>query len=145
MIANPRFAFENYHHSITYVRLQWDWSNPDTSVTEESVHISEVSSFQGLNCMQELFLVKEKVSLLERCPHFRGVLREGFHCIYAHQTCLHSIPPQVCPSSGATCGPSAEGCDNAAKDHLYIAPGNSGRSSFAARGQSSNRNRNPQE
>ncbi|CAI8021808.1 hypothetical protein GBAR_LOCUS12870 [Geodia barretti] len=24
--------------------------------------------------MQELFLGKEKVSLLERCPHFRGVL-----------------------------------------------------------------------
>ena len=31
--------------------------------------------------MQELFLGKEKVSLLERCPHFRGVLRERFHCI----------------------------------------------------------------
>ena len=30
--------------------------------------ISEVSLFQGLNCMQELFLGKEKVSLLERCP-----------------------------------------------------------------------------
>ena len=31
--------------------------------------------------MQELFLGKEKVSLLERCPHFRGVLiREVFYC-----------------------------------------------------------------
>ena len=28
--------------------------NPDTNGTEESVHIREVSSFQGLNCMQEL-------------------------------------------------------------------------------------------
>jgi hypothetical protein len=28
-----------------------------------------------LNCMQELFSEKEKVSLLERCPRFRGVLR----------------------------------------------------------------------
>ena len=37
---------------------------------------SEVSLFQGFNCMQELFLGKEKVSLLERCPHFRGVLRQ---------------------------------------------------------------------
>ena len=33
--------------------------------------------FRGLlNCMQELLLGKEKVSLLERCPHFRSVLRE---------------------------------------------------------------------
>ena len=31
--------------------------------------------------MQELLLGKEKVSLLERCPHFSGVLREGCHCI----------------------------------------------------------------
>ena len=38
----------------------------DTNGTEESVHISEVSLFQGLK--QELFLGKEKVSLLERCP-----------------------------------------------------------------------------
>ena len=29
--------------------------------------------------MQELFFGKEKMSLLERCPHFRGVLRE-FNC-----------------------------------------------------------------
>ena len=41
--------------------------------TEESVHISELSLFQELNCMQELFLGKEKVSLLGRCLHFRGV------------------------------------------------------------------------
>ena len=46
----------------------------------KGVRISEVSSFQGLNCMQELFLEKEKVSLLERCPHFRSVFRERFHC-----------------------------------------------------------------
>ena len=45
-----------------------------TVLGEESVHISEVSLFQGLNCMQELLLGKEKVSLLERCLHFRGVL-----------------------------------------------------------------------
>ena len=60
--------------------IQWNSSNPDTNGTEESVHISEVSLFQGL-LMQELFLGKEKVSLLERCPHFRGVLRERFNCI----------------------------------------------------------------
>ena len=45
--------------------------------------IREVSSFQGLNYMLELCLGKEKVSLLlERCPHFRGFLKERFHCIY---------------------------------------------------------------
>ena len=46
----------------------------DTIRAEESVLIREVSSFEGL---KELFLGKEKVSLLERCPHFRGVPREG--------------------------------------------------------------------
>ena len=30
--------------------------------------------------MQELFLGNEKVFLLERCRHFRGVLGEGFDC-----------------------------------------------------------------
>ena len=34
--------------------------------------LREVSLFQ------ELFLGKEKVSIVARCPHFRGVLREGF-------------------------------------------------------------------
>ena len=63
------------------VMIQWNPSNPDTSGTEESVHISELSSFQGLNCMQEIFLGGKKVSLLERCPYFRGVLRDEFHCI----------------------------------------------------------------
>ena len=46
-------------------------------VSIKGVLIREVSLFQGLNCMQELFLGKEKCPLLERCPHFRGVLREG--------------------------------------------------------------------
>ena len=30
--------------------------------------------------MQEWYLGRQKVSLLERCPQFRGVLIEGFHC-----------------------------------------------------------------
>ena len=58
-------------------------SNPDTNGREEIVHNSEVSSFQGLNCMKKLLLLRVTVSLLERCPHFRGVIREGFHCIAA--------------------------------------------------------------
>ena len=48
----------------------------DTDRTEESFR--EVSSFQGLNCT---YAFGERVSLIERCPYFRGVLREGFHCI----------------------------------------------------------------
>ena len=34
--------------------------------------------------MQERYLGWEKVSFLERCPQFRGVLIEGFHCIYMY-------------------------------------------------------------
>ena len=46
-------------------------SNPDTNGAEESVIVSEVSSFQS---MQEWYLGWEKVSCLERCPQFRSVL-----------------------------------------------------------------------
>ena len=38
----------------------------------KGVLFSEVSSFQRLKCMQEWYLGWEKVSCLERCPHFRG-------------------------------------------------------------------------
>ena len=55
----------------------------DTIGAEESVLYREVSLFQGLKCMQEWYLGRQKVSLLERCPQFRGVLIEGFHCIDA--------------------------------------------------------------
>ena len=52
----------------------------DTIGTEESVLIREVSSFQGLNYM---YVWERKVLLLEKCPpHFGGVLKEGFHCMY---------------------------------------------------------------
>ena len=43
---------------------------------------SEVSSFQRSKCMQEWYLGWENVSCLERCPQFRGVLIESFHCIH---------------------------------------------------------------
>ena len=48
---------------------------------EESVLISEVSLFQGLKSPQTWYMGRKKVSCLERCPYFRGVLIEGFHCI----------------------------------------------------------------
>ena len=38
----------------------------------KGVLFREVSSVQGLKCMQELYLGWEKVSCLERCPQFRG-------------------------------------------------------------------------
>ena len=48
---------------------------------EESVLTREVSLFQGLKSTQTWYLGRKKVSCLERCPYFRGVLIEGFHCI----------------------------------------------------------------
>ena len=48
----------------------------DTNGTEESVIVSEVSSFQRLKCMQEWYSRWEKVSCLERCPY------RVFHCTY---------------------------------------------------------------
>ena len=44
-----------------------------TPMGQESVLISGVSFFQGLNCMQEMFFLREKVPLLERCPLHSGV------------------------------------------------------------------------
>ena len=58
---------------ISEVSLFQGLSN-NCSWGKKCVHISEVSSFQGLNCTQELFSGK-KMSLLERCPHFRSVLK----------------------------------------------------------------------
>ena len=45
---------------------QWNLSNLDTNGAEESVIVSDVSSFQRL---KEWYLGWEKVV---RCPHFRG-------------------------------------------------------------------------
>ena len=44
------------------VCIQWNLCNPDTNGAEESVIVSEVSSFQRLKCMQEWYLGWEKVS-----------------------------------------------------------------------------------
>ena len=57
--------------SETYGSVQWLIR---TNVTKRS---SEVSLFQGLNCTHELFLGKEKGSLLVRCLHFRVSLERG--------------------------------------------------------------------
>ena len=55
------------------VTVEWNPSNLDTNGTEESVHISELSPSRGAKLNPN---GKEKVSLLERCPYSRGVLRE---------------------------------------------------------------------
>ena len=57
-------------HLLTWRDREKDYlSNLDTNGAEESVIVSEVSSFQRLKCMQEWYLGWEKVSCLERCPH----------------------------------------------------------------------------
>ena len=57
------------------MEIEDELSEVEERLMDVSIHLT---IFQVLNCMQELFLGKEKVSLLERCPHFRGVLRERF-------------------------------------------------------------------
>ena len=56
--------------------LEWNRSNPDTNGAEESVIVSEVSSFQRLKCMQEWYILGvgkgvlfREVSLVQECPH----------------------------------------------------------------------------
>ena len=40
-----------------------------------------MSSFQGSECKQSVCLGQHKLSQIERCPHFKVVLIEGFHYI----------------------------------------------------------------
>ena len=79
--------------------------NPGTNGAEESVIVSEVSSFQRLKCMQEWYLGWEKVSCLERCPQFRGVLIEGPLFTHSYKSanicsirstpCTHVLAPSM--------------------------------------------------
>ena len=59
--------------SCSYTCLQWNLSNPDTNGADESVIVSEVSSFQRLNAYKSGSLGWEKVSCLERCLQFSVV------------------------------------------------------------------------
>ena len=56
-----------------------EFRNPDTNGAEKS---SEVSLFQRLKCMQEWYLGPQKVSCLEKCLQFKGVLIEVSHTIH---------------------------------------------------------------
>ena len=57
-----------------YIYIQWNPSNPDTNGTELQ---SQMSLFQGLNCMQELFFGERKCVLFRRImsSFHTGVLR----------------------------------------------------------------------
>ena len=43
--------------NVSSINVQWNRSNLDTNGAEESVIVSEVSSFQGLKCMQEWYIL----------------------------------------------------------------------------------------
>ena len=62
--------------SLLCMYIQWNLLKKDTTETKESVLIREVSSSGGK--MYGLWLTWD----LERCSLFRGVLYEGFYCIY---------------------------------------------------------------
>ena len=52
--------------------IQWNLSNLDTNGAEESVIVSEVSSFQTLKCVQEWYTWGgpfREVSSVQECPH----------------------------------------------------------------------------
>ena len=63
--------------------------------TQTCVLFEEVSLFQGLKSTQTWYLGRKKVSCLRRCPYFRGVLIEGFHCTCARDhkfvSFIHSL------------------------------------------------------
>ena len=50
--------------------------------------------------MQKWYLGRQKVSLLERCPQFRGVLIERFHCTIKLPLYLMMLETVIWPSEG---------------------------------------------
>ena len=66
---------------VANITVEWNLSNPDSNGAEESVLVSEVSSFQRL---KEWYLGWEMVSCLQRCPQLRGVLIPRGVPLYTH-------------------------------------------------------------
>ena len=62
---------------------------------EESVLIREVSLFQGLKSTQTWYLGRKKVSCLERCPYFRGVLIDRGVPLYMY-LCIYIVHVYGC-------------------------------------------------
>ena len=50
-----QFYITAFNYNSAYI--QWNLSNQDTNRAEESVIVSEVSSFQRLKCMQEWYIL----------------------------------------------------------------------------------------
>ena len=72
------------HHSETPWRSKPTQRSPsivDTLGTWWSVVYQEVSSLPELIYIKKAYFGHSKVSFIQRCPYFRGVLFEGFHCI----------------------------------------------------------------
>ena len=72
------------HTHARDVCIQWDLSNPDTNGADESVVVSEVSSFQRLKCMQEWTCGGKK------CPVQRGVPSSGVHLAVEGSTVVYT-------------------------------------------------------
>ena len=62
-----------------HVHIQWNLSNPDTLEKKVSL-LARCPYYRGCKCTQTGCLGQPNVSCLSRCPYFRGVLNEGFHC-----------------------------------------------------------------
>ena len=89
-VEQPLFIFSS---GIASLLREWTSSNSDTNETEESVLMSELSVFQGLNCM----LLKK---VIREVPHFSGVFRGS--CRVAPPLCNYLFvctPHRHCPIS----------------------------------------------
>ena len=53
-------------YTFNIVCIQWNLSNLDTNGPDESVIVSEVSSFQRLKCMQEWYILGVRKGVLFR-------------------------------------------------------------------------------
>ena len=84
------------HTLHTLIHIQWNLSNPDTN---ESVIVSEASSFQRLKCMQEWYILGvgkgalfREVSSVQECPH-RERERERHTHTHSHSHLSQVLEP----------------------------------------------------
>ncbi len=94
-----------HNTSITvyrHIQLQWNPSITDTIGTSKCVLLIEVSFVEGSFNIIKYQNGTSKVSLVVRCPLFRGALYKGFHCItivtIPCSTILYSSVTAVCSS-----------------------------------------------
>ena len=80
---------------------------------QRKVHIDRVTLLHGFNC-KKLFLGERNKSLLERFPHFRGVLKTIRVAI--HDICICSLP--VLRQRPRKTGAKYTGKDIAADEHV---------------------------